>query len=107
MKRLSLRARTPPLMLALLSLGIASLQSMRAVRVSISEPVTGAAATRRGLANQPRRWAEEMRAESVKVYCLSHPASSAIRPTATRSRSWVGTTMSGATRISCCAWPPA
>ena len=41
MKRLSLRARTSPLMLALLSLGIAPLQSMRAVRASISEPSKG------------------------------------------------------------------
>jgi hypothetical protein len=46
MKRLSLRLRPSPLMLTLLSLGIAPPPSMRVVKVPISEPVKETAATR-------------------------------------------------------------
>jgi hypothetical protein len=50
MKRLSPQARPSPLMLVLLSLGMRPLQSMRAIRVPVSEPATGTAAMRRRLA---------------------------------------------------------
>jgi hypothetical protein len=55
MKRLSLWLRTSPLMIALLSLGIALPRSTRAVRVPITEPTTTTAATRRCLIDQPWR----------------------------------------------------
>jgi hypothetical protein len=53
MKRLSLRLRTSPLMLALLSLGITSPRSLRVVKVPIPQPAATIGATRRRLIDYP------------------------------------------------------
>ena len=56
-KEASMKKLCPPsaLTFLLLSLGITPSRSMRAIRVPVSESVTGAAAARRRLANQRRR----------------------------------------------------